>query len=1072
MSERYSSLARNLKPYIVRWIQDIIAATPGGGSGGGGSVLAGAPSPHGLASEHHSGTLTNDQAPQFALLDGSRIFTGNIVLNSGLTVDGVDLDVHVATPGAHHAAFVGLEDDAATAVSPAGDYRIQILGGDGLTSTAGANVLTLAVDNTVVRTSRTLTAGAGLTGGGDLSANRTFDVGAGDGIDVLADSVAVDVTDIIDTLAGLKEDASNNIQVNLDSAGGLEFNSGAVRVKLPTNHGLSRSSSGLALGTPSTLTVSSTNAVTSGTHTHDIDSTSNPGAAAKILQSDSAGALQLVRLGLGQAPNASYSLVAAGDVDIAGHLEAGSGDVLGALDVWEDLTVGPAYASPGVLFVDVSQQSVGVNRAPDPQFALDISGPARADWWVGPHALQLSDAEMIVHFDGPLPYNTDHSGTAVGHLGQVPVESGGIIYRPGKFQKAVQVAEGTTNLVLNPSFEVDLSSWATFNGTGGDLAAAQTTEDAWYGAACAKLTATAVSSSQFYSQISGTYNNGDTITASVWLRAASPTTAVFKVMRHSSPYTQYGATTCNISTEWQRFTVAATVTENGVPVRVNLFPQPGTIYVDGVQAEARAYPTPYCDGSLGPGHSWTGTAHNSTSTRTGAVLKYPITDPVFQRTGTIAAWVRLAVPLDGSLPGNGWNDYVVLQTAASENTDSTWLRWRNDNGYGQIRITSNGSARASAELNWGAYEWHHVAWTWDADANASAVYVDGAQVGAGTFAPFSQPPNLIHVNQNDRAGIDVDDLVLLRRAASADEIRAIYESNAPLFAESSVFGGRFPSRSPVWVDEEGLWVRSLAGNEAFGIYGGDATKSWGGRTLEPGDVLIGRVPNYIHWDDSAGTLDVAGILHVLDNSTFDGVITIGTSGGIWQGTGSFGSPTTGLKIYQSGGVGLVEMWGSGTRQAFMDTDGKLKAGGGNVVLDNAGIYVDGSGQIQIGSGNNYLLLDNTGFKTIAGSDAGIAGISYRSSPTSETGYFRQERATLGSKSAEVKYYGAKFGFDSYVQLVEQASTPASPTSRDKANIYVKSDKLVVQWNDNGTIRYKYLDLNGTGVTWTHTTTAP
>ncbi|GIV81844.1 MAG: hypothetical protein KatS3mg051_1198 [Anaerolineae bacterium] len=288
MSERYSSLARNLKPYIVRWIQDIIAATPGGGSGGGGSVLAGAPSPHGLASEHHSGTLTNDQAPQFALLDGSRIFTGNIVLNSGLTVDGVDLDVHVATPGAHHAAFVGLEDDAATAVSPAGDYRIQILGGDGLTSTAGANVLTLAVDNTVVRTSRTLTAGAGLTGGGDLSANRTFDVGAGDGIDVLADSVAVDVTDIIDTLAGLKEDASNNIQVNLDSAGGLEFNSGAVRVKLPTNHGLSRSSSGLALGTPSTLTVSSTNAVTSGTHTHDIDSSSNPGAAAKILQSDSA----------------------------------------------------------------------------------------------------------------------------------------------------------------------------------------------------------------------------------------------------------------------------------------------------------------------------------------------------------------------------------------------------------------------------------------------------------------------------------------------------------------------------------------------------------------------------------------------------------------------------------------------------------------------------------------------------------------------------------------------------------------------------------------------------------------
>jgi hypothetical protein len=38
----------------------------------------------------------------------------------------------------------------------------------------------------------TLTAGAGLTGGGDLSANRTFDVGAGTGIAVNADNVALD----------------------------------------------------------------------------------------------------------------------------------------------------------------------------------------------------------------------------------------------------------------------------------------------------------------------------------------------------------------------------------------------------------------------------------------------------------------------------------------------------------------------------------------------------------------------------------------------------------------------------------------------------------------------------------------------------------------------------------------------------------------------------------------------------------------------------------------------------------------------------------------------------------------
>lgn len=41
---------------------------------------------------------------------------------------------------------------------------------------------------------RTLTAGAGLTGGGDLSADRTFDIGAGTGITVNADDIAVDLT--------------------------------------------------------------------------------------------------------------------------------------------------------------------------------------------------------------------------------------------------------------------------------------------------------------------------------------------------------------------------------------------------------------------------------------------------------------------------------------------------------------------------------------------------------------------------------------------------------------------------------------------------------------------------------------------------------------------------------------------------------------------------------------------------------------------------------------------------------------------------------------------------------------
>lgn len=67
-----------------------------------------------------------------------------------------------------------------------GSAGVSLVGSDFRLDTAHAR----NVDHTGV----TLTAGAGLTGGGDISANRSFAVGAGTGITVNADDVAVDTT--------------------------------------------------------------------------------------------------------------------------------------------------------------------------------------------------------------------------------------------------------------------------------------------------------------------------------------------------------------------------------------------------------------------------------------------------------------------------------------------------------------------------------------------------------------------------------------------------------------------------------------------------------------------------------------------------------------------------------------------------------------------------------------------------------------------------------------------------------------------------------------------------------------
>ena len=73
------------------------------------------------------------------------------------------------------------------------------------------------------------------------------------------------------------------------------------------------------------------------------------------------------------------------------------------------------------------------------------------------------------------------------------------------------------------------------------------------------------------------------------------------------------------------------------------------------------------------------------------------------------------------------------------------------------------------------------------------------------------------------------------------------------------------------------------------------------------------------------------------NASIEGALSIGTGGGIYQGTGTFGNPTTGLKIWNDGGIGRLATFNNGVQQVFFDTDGKLYAGQGDVSLSADGL---------------------------------------------------------------------------------------------------------------------------------------
>ena len=242
-------------------------------------------------------------------------------------------------------------------------------------------------------------ASAAMAGDGLTYDAGVLDVGAGTLITVGADSVGITAGSTYQYIGTGSGTAAAWQNVSGLAGSGLTHSAGVLAVG--AGSGITVNADDVALTTPGTLTVATANNA-SGSHLHAIATSSNPGAAASILASTASGGLTLQSL----AVQGSVDVTNGGDLTVAG---SGS------------------YAGSSVLFVDSSGGNVGIMGAPDPQFALDIVGPCRATWFVGPHAIQLKDVLLLSHFDGRQPFATNYAGEPNGHMGQVATVSGGVI---------------------------------------------------------------------------------------------------------------------------------------------------------------------------------------------------------------------------------------------------------------------------------------------------------------------------------------------------------------------------------------------------------------------------------------------------------------------------------------------------------------------------------------------------------------------------------------------------------------------------------------------------------------------
>lgn len=190
------------------------------------------------------------------------------------------------------------------------------------------------------------------------------------------------------------------------------------------------------------------------------------------------------------------------------------------------------------------------------------------------------------------------------------------------------------------------------------------------------------------------------------------------------------------------------------------------------------------------------------------------------------------------------------------------------------------------------------------------------------------------------------------------------------------------------------------------------------------------------------------------------------------------------------------------------SDGKLLAGGGDVILDSGGIFIknNSSAAFSLGDPTNtrnviYILSDTSGFlQMVSGYAHGGVKLQIKLTDNSTPQIKFYEDASLPNTSILVLTTGATLytgdggtrlvlngntgaGMEplidlraqedasgsTFMRMRETAVTPGAP-STDAYHMYMKGDKLIIQ---AGSAKYFYLDLTAsTNQSWIYSATAP
>ena len=106
-----------------------------------------------------------------------------------------------------------------------------------------------------------------------------------------------------------------------------------------------------------------------------------------------------------------------------------------------------------------------------------------------------------------------------------------------------------------------------------------------------------------------------------------------------------------------------------------------------------------------------------------------------------------------------------------------------------------------------------------------------------------------------------------------------------------------------------------------------------GETIKIG----GSAAPKLSWDGT--TFNIEGVIKALSGQ-ISGLMDLLSGGELRLGTGTPGTDFTGIRIFRDGTTYRVAGYSNDVLQGYTDSDGKIKAGGGSLILDDTGIKVD------------------------------------------------------------------------------------------------------------------------------------